>query len=292
MTSARYVALSSLVALVPVLCASAQAAPSSTTAPWLFGIAPRQAQEAHTMAPLARLITQAAGHAIRVWHPSGSWFVYASDVANGRFALTWDGAIFTGWRDKYRGYHPIVRLSGRMRFLVVAPHDTTIHALRGLDGRVVCASPLPNMATMVLMGKTSQIMRPYIAPMGGVAQNYYGLVSGKCQAVILPSLFFDALSPRARSRLRIIYRTHGYPNLALSAGPQVPARSRRQIRHALLSVRGEALAARLFPGHRFVAPTPGAYQPYAHDLSRMTFFHDMILADQPAGHLKKTAITR
>lgn len=275
MKSASRTLVAAFTILLPL--SRAYAAPGSAS--WLFGVAPRQTGEGRSMAPLAQLIARAAGHAVTVWHPVRSWFVYANDAVEGRFALTLDGATFTGWRDRHRGYHPLVRLSGRMRFLVLTPRDSRLRAVRGVDGAVVCASPLPNMATMELLAHTSRFTPPYIAPMGGVKQDYQGLVSGKCQATIVPSSFFQRIPPHARASLRVLYRTHSYPNLTLSAGPQVPASLRRRIRHALLSPQGEALAAHLFPGRHFVVPTPGAYQPYAHDLSRMTFFQAMVTAD-------------
>ena len=265
---ARRAVVAAIIGLLPL---SAQAAP------WVMGVAPRHVRVETRMVPLAAFVARAAGHPVTVWRPGRSWFGYAAHIARGQFALAFDGAIFTGWRDQYRGYHPLVRLSGTMRFVVVTNAVTHgIHAMRDLDGRPVCAAPLPNMATMTLLAKTSRIAPPYIEPMGGIARNYQGLISGYCQAAVLPEGFYDRLTPAVRAGLHVLYRTHTYPNLALSAGPQVPHTVRVRIRRALLSPQGEALAARLFPGRRFVAAAPTDYAPYAGDLQRMAFFQGML----------------
>ena len=246
-------------------------------APWVMAVAPRHASTRATVAPLAAFIAHIADHPVTVWRGGRSWFGYAANVAHGRFALTFDGAIFTAWRDQYRGYHPLVRLSGAMRFLAVTNADTgDIHVMRDLDGRPVCANPLPNMATMALLAKTSPIAAPYIEPMGGIARNYHGLISGDCQAAVLPATFYKHLASSARAKLRVLYRTRAYPNLALSVGPQVPHAVRIRIRRALLSPQGESLAARLFSGKQFVAATPADYAPYAGDLQGMAFFQGML----------------
>ena len=250
---------------------------SAQAAPWVMGVAPRHVRARITMDPLAAFVARAAGHPVTVWHAGPSWFGYAAHIARGQFALAFDGAIFTGWRDQYRGYHPLVRLSGAMRFLVVTNADADdIHTMHDLDGQPVCAAPLPNMATMALLAQTSRVAVPYIEPMGGIARNYQGLVSGYCQAAVLPASFYNQLSPAARADLHVLYRTHAFPNLALSAGPQVPRAVRVRIRRALLSPQGEALAARLFPGRQFVAAAPTDYAPYAGDLQRMAFFQGML----------------
>lgn len=159
-------------------------------------------------------------------------------------------------------------------------------------GKSCAQAPCPIWRPWICWLTPRRSCAPISPRWGGVAQDYQGLASGKCQATVLPSSFFRRIPAHARAALRVIYRTHGYPNLALSAGPQVPASLRARIRRALLSSQGEALAERLFPGRRFIVPTPGTYQPYAHDLSRMTFFRDMVRADQPvSGHLVKTAVT-
>ena len=265
---ARRAVVAAIIGLLPL---SAQAAP------WVMGVAPRHVRVETRMVPLAAFVARAAGHPVTVWHPGRSWFGYAAHIARGQFALAFDGAIFTGWRDQYRGYHPLVRLSGTMRFVVVTNATTRgIHTMRDLDGSPVCAAPLPNMATMALLAKTSRIASPYIEPRGGIARDYQGLVSGYCQAAVLPASFYNRLPSASRADLHVLYRTHTFPNLALSAGPQVPHAARVQIRRALLSPVGEALAARLFPGRRFVATRPTDYAPYAGDLQRMAFFQGML----------------
>ena len=265
---ARRAVVAAIIGLLPL---SAQAAP------WVMGVAPRHVRARIAIAPLAAFVARAAGHPVTVWRPGQSWFGYAAHIARGQFALAFDGAIFTGWRDQYRGYHPLVRLSGTMRFVVVTNAVTHgIHAMRDLDGRAVCAAPLPNMATMALLAKTSHIASPYIEPRGGIARDYQGLVSGYCQAAVLPAHFYNRLPSASRAGLHVLYRTQAFPNLALSAGPQVPHAVRVQIRRALLSPAGEAMAARLFPGRRFVAARPTDYAPYAGDLQRMAFFQGML----------------
>ncbi len=255
---------------------------SAQAAPWVMGVAPRHVRAQTTMIPLAAFVARAAGHPVTVWRAGPSWFGYAAHVARGQFALALDGAIFTGWRDQYRGYHPLVRLSGRMRFLVVTNTDADdIHAMHDLDGRPVCTAPLPNMATMALLAHTSRVAVPYIEPMGGILRNYRGLVGGECQAAVLPASFYNRLPQASRAGLHVLYRTHAFPNLALSAGPQVPHAVRVRIRRALLSPQGEALAARIFPGRRFVAAAPTDYAPYAGDLQRMAFFQGML---KPSTH--------
>jgi hypothetical protein len=268
--TARAAVLSIIVACVPL---SAQAAP------WLMGVAPRHSHASTVYAPLGRFIARAAGHPVKVWRPGRNWFVYANAIVTGRFALAFDGAIFTAWRDQARHYHPLVRLQGPMRFWVVTTGASRdIRRMADLDGRPVCANPLPNMATMILLAQTSPVAVPYIEPMGGIRKDFKGLLGGECQAAIFPSRFVRHLPPAARAGLRVLYKTRAYPNLALSAGPQLTAIQRARIRAALLSPQGEAIARQVFHGARFVPASRAEYAPYAQDLPHMPFFTAMVQA--------------
>ena len=246
---------------------------------WTFSTPPRGPHQRQLYRPLVRYLTQVTGHPIR-FVGTDSWMVYSVDQARGRYTIIFDGPTFTAWRDQHLHYHPVVRLKGSLAFGVVTT-DPTIHTMRQLDGRPVCANALPNLATMVLMHHMLGVARPYLVPQNGIGGDYHGLLAGTCVATVLPIAFLAHHPAAARTKIHVLYQSRAYRNLALSVSPAVPAAMRRRIRVALLSPQGLKILRQVYPGQphvRFRATSAADYIPYESALDHLASYQYMIPA--------------
>jgi len=251
------------------------AAYATSSTPWTFATPPRGSHQRQLYRPLVRYLAQVTGHPVR-FVGTHSWMVYSVNQAQGRYTFVFDGPTFTAWRDEHLHYRPLVRLSGPMAFDIVTTNPK-IQTLRQLDGRVVCANALPNLATMVLMRHVSNIDGPYLLPQHGIAGDYRGIMTHTCVATILPAAFMASVGSSRFAHT--IYTSRPYRNLALSTSPRVPAGLRRRIRDALLGPRGLQILRQLYPRQpnvRFRYATVANYAPYAAALDHLAGFQDMI----------------
>lgn len=268
--------LSRLIGTVLAVCLlTTTAAYAASSASWTFASPPRGSHQRRLYHPLVRYLAQVTGHPIR-FVGTRSWMVYSVDQAQGRYTFVFDGPTFTGWRDTHLYYRPLVRLSGPLAFDIVTINPK-IQRLQQLDGRVVCAAALPNLATMVLMRHLSNINEPYLLRQHGIIGDYRGVITHACTATIVPALF---MAGRATSRsVHVLYTSRPYRNLALSVSPQVPAGLRERIRAALLSAKGLQVLRHMYPRQphmRFRPASVADYAPYAAALDHLPSFQYMI----------------
>ncbi len=244
---------------------------------WTFLTPPRGPHQRQLYRPLVRYLAQVTGHPIR-FVGAHSWMVYSVDQASGRYTMIFDGPTFTAWRDQHLHYRPVVRLGGYLTFDVVTT-DPAIRRMRQLDGQPICANTLPNLATMVLMRQMSKVSRPYLIPQRGIVGDYHGLLAETCVATVLPTEFLAHRPAPARAKIRVLYQSHAYRNLALSVSPAVHATLRQRIRAALLSPQGLKILRQVYPGqpHARFRPTSAAdYTMYESALDHLSSYQYMI----------------
>ena len=253
------------------------AALTRTRKPWLFGTPPGGSVrvEKALFQSIAAYLTRVTGHPI-VFQPATNWLTYSEDVAKGKYELVFDGPHFTSWRDHYLGDAPLVRLPGRSAYAVVTRRSEPITKLAQLTGRSVCADSPPSLATLLLLGKFSDVSRqPFLVVVHSWAQGLHGLMTNHCDAAIVPMARLQSL-PRARAaRVRVLYRTKGYPSRAISASPKIPADIQSRIREALLSPVGERVTQALRRAHGarlFVPANRREYAGLSHLLANTLYF--------------------
>lgn len=257
--------------------ASHSAALARTRKPWLFGTPPGGSVrvERALFQPIAAYLTRVTGHPI-VFRPATNWLTYSQDVATGKYGLVFDGPHFTSWRDHYLGDAPLVRLPGLSSYAVVTRRNEQVTKLTQLTGRSVCANSPPSLATLLLLGKFSDVSRqPFLVVVRSWAQGLHGLMTNRCDAAIVPMARLQSLPKAQAAGVRVLYRTKAYPSRAISAGPQIPADIQARIRAALLSPVGERVTQPLRRAHGarlFVPANRHEYAGLSHLLANTLYF--------------------
>lgn len=284
-----------LVAAGPVLARAAHSVPASyvhrlhghdgasgailarARKPWLFGTPPGSsvAMEKKLFQPIATYLTRVTGHRI-VFQPATNWLTYSQNVSEGKYDLVFDGPHFTSWRDHYLGDVPLVRLPGRSGYAVVTRRNEPITRLSQLTGRSVCASSPPSLATLLLLGKFSNVTRqPFLVVVHSWLQGVHKLATNQCDATIVPMARVKALRAAKADAIRVLYRTKAYPSRAISVGPQIPANIQARIRAALLSPSGATATKALRRANGAGLFLPANRQEYAglsHFLANTLYF--------------------
>lgn len=271
--------LSAIALGITPLASWAALAPSNS--PWRFAMAPqyRTDRSYHkVVVPLTAFLQKALHHSLQDQAFNQSWFAYAYRIKTPHFAVTWDGPQFVAWRDAYAGYHPVVRLNHNLTFVLISRAGSHVKTVHDIDGETVCATNMPNLATLVISQKTSVVNRPYIVIKQGPQEDIQGLLAHQCVATAVPE---DFLTKAVAKRVNLIAISRTYPGMTLSVGPMVTASARAHLRAALLSPSGERLAQRLFQG-RFIAAHAITYQPYINMLATSSIFNNLLGTHDPA----------
>lgn len=210
---------------------------------------PRESPEAarKLYAPLAALLTRTLGRPVRYEYP-GSWFKYQQDMREGRLDIVFDGPHFVSWRIAHLDHHPLVRLPGKLRFLLLTRADNeNIQGPDDLVGRVICGISPPHLSTLsILAHYHNPVRQPRIkgirGGMGKVLEA--GLHNGKCDAFVLRSAFYrKKVKPALQAQMRILYTSPAMPNQALTvAGHRISDAERETLRE-WLTVRSEGKQA-------------------------------------------------
>ncbi len=251
--------------------------PRRARTPWLFGTPPGRsvAAEKALFRPIAAYLTRVTGHQI-VFQPATNWLTYSQDVSQGKYDLVFDGPHFTSWRDHYLGDVPLVRLPGSSGYAVITRRNEPMTKLAQLTGRSVCAASPPSLATLLLLGKFSDVTRqPFLVVVHSWLQGFHGLMAHRCDATLVPMAGLESLPPGEARAIRVLYRTKAYPSRAISAGPEIPAALQARIREALLSPAGEQAtqSLRRADGARlFVPANRREYAGLSHLLAHTLYF--------------------
>lgn len=230
---------------------------------YVFAFPPRDAAtKAHeTYEPIAALLSRTTGKRIVVRY-TDNWLTYQRDMKADTHDLVFDAPAFIGWRAAKFGHVPLVKLQGELTFsVVVNKDDQRIRQMRDLAGRQICAFPPPNMATLFLYDQFDNPARqPAIVHINNFKDAYQGLLTGRCQAAVIPSMMVQKLDQA--NVTRVIYQSARYPSPGFSASTRIPPELRKKIVAALLSPDGVAATATLraaFGGQNLVEVTGNEY---------------------------------
>lgn len=193
--------------------------------------------------PIASYLTETTGQRFEFAYVA-DFLEYQARMRKGEFDLVWDGPHFAGWRMESLAHQALVR-APQQNVLVIVERVESNSAITKLAGHRVCAHEPPNFATLLLQSLfTNPSRQPIIVPINGWKAAYDGVITGRCEAAILPRASLDKFD-RARLHVRVIYEAHPFPNLTFTAGARIDAGLRELIVSKLLSPDGFAATAAL-----------------------------------------------
>jgi ABC-type phosphate/phosphonate transport system substrate-binding protein len=203
----------------------------------LLGAPPRDSAEegAKRFGPVAEYLSQVLGRKVVYKHPT-TWGGYQADMQRGRYDLVFDGPHFNGWRVEKLQHNVLVKLPGEFVYTAVVRRDNaTVHHIKQLAGRKICAHAPPNLGTLMMYNEFDNPARqPVVIVTDGYDNIYRALQEGKCEAAMLP-LKHVQKHDKNGERTRIVFKNRALPQQAFSAGPRLSAAEQAKIAEALLS---------------------------------------------------------
>ncbi len=223
--------------------------------------------------PIADFLTRKTNHTFTYKHPD-NWLSYMKGMRMGEYDLAFDGPHFVSWRVAALQHTPLVRLPGKLVFVVISRKDNAKAAtLKELAGRPICGHAPPNLATLTMQDQFQNPARqPSVVVVRGFKNVYKAMLKGKCDAAVIPAKVYDKLNKKdEQKQTQILFRSTGLPHQAISASPKIPEDVQQAIRAALLSPEGVAatknLRKRFAGGKEMIATDRADYEGYGFLLS-------------------------
>lgn len=207
-------------------------------APLIFSAPPREnAEDSRRIYwPIARYLAQTLGRPVVYEYP-GTWGVYRTRMLKGEYDIVFDGPHFNSYRADRLGHEILARLPGYTQFAVVARHDLVFKGVDRMGGRTFCAFAPPNLGTLVLQSLfENPVRQPTIISRDSWQQIHDGVVSGRCDAGVLPITIWKQLNTKELTRQ--IFVSDELPGQAFSAGPRLSPGERQRLAAALLNPEG------------------------------------------------------
>jgi ABC-type phosphate/phosphonate transport system substrate-binding protein len=220
--------------------------------------------EADVYQPVAAYLSSAIGKRIE-YRNYDNWLTYQDRMRRGEYDIVFDGPAFIGWRMNKLGHEPIVRLPGKLAFVVMVKKDNDkIGAVKDLAGRTVCGLAPPNLATLTVLSQFDNPARqPLVIEVKSFKEAYDGVVSGKCMAAILRDNVFASLD-KDKNAGKVVYKSDGIANQGFSVSPRVSDSDRAKIAQALVAPEAQQRMKEFFErynkGKELVKATRDEYQ--------------------------------
>ncbi len=227
---------------------SATVMSTKVSAAVIFSAAPIGEQEdaIQTFAPLAKYLEEIIGEKVVYQHPA-NWNDYSINMRNGKYDIVFDAPHFGSWRIKNINHTPIVRLPGKLGYVILAKKSNeNLNTLRDLLGVKICALESPRLGTMTVYRLFSNpVFMPQIREVkGNFIDVYNELKSGKCEAAVLQDITYQHLIPAEKREVKVITKSAQMPQRTLTIGPKL-LNKRRLIADKLMSSKGTRAAAKL-----------------------------------------------
>ena len=185
--------------------------------------------------PLTALLSRNTGKEFVYRYPA-NWPSYIQNMRLSKYHLLFDEPHIVSWRVENLQHTPILKLSGKLNFVIVArDRDSTIVQLADLAGYAVCAHSPPMMESLILFAQfVNPSRQPQLYQIESPAAGFTNLLAGNCRGAVLPTRLYDTLS-EGDNTTRVLYLSASFPNWALSSGPTVTQDMRTQIRNIVLA---------------------------------------------------------
>lgn len=221
---------------------------SAFSADLILSAPPRENPERglKTYGPLAAYLTKLFGTKVTYKHP-GRWITYQRDMRNDKYDIVLDGPHFSSWRIAHLGHEPIVKLPGKLVFLLLADKSNAkIDSPSKLIGKRICAIAPPHLSTMSIMSHfQNPVRQPIIKGIeGGMKATAKAFFSKKarCEALVLRNVYLrKKVKKEDQNSLKVLLTSKAMPNQALTASKRVSAELKEKMRRELS--RGKGIAS-------------------------------------------------
>lgn len=255
--------------------------PMLANAELIFSAPPRESMQAgeKLYGPLAEHLSKLLGEKVVYQYPK-NWLQYQRDLRKGVYDIVFDGPHFVSWRLAHLEHQVLVKLPGELEFVVVVKKDDdSLKKPSDLIGKRICAIPPPNLATLTVIDLFhNPVRQPVIwGVKGGYPQVFKSFQKGTCVAAVFRTTFFEKkISPEQRKNLRILHKSKGLPNQAITVGKKVGLQDKRKIIRSLTLGKGkraiESIAKR-FGGEKssFITASQDEYKKQTELLEGVVF---------------------
>jgi len=220
--------------------------PGIASAEYIFTAPPRETKEAgeKVYGPLAKHLTALLNEKVSYQHP-GNWRKYKKEMQKGSYDIVFDGPHFAAWRLEKQQALPVVKLPGKLTFVLVTRKELKITDKKQLVGRKVCSLPSPNLGAMTVYSMyPNQMSQPkFTFVKGGMAKVADHVNKGKCDAAILRKGYFSKkMSQAMRDNLKVVAVSQAYVNQGVTLNARIPADKRKLIIESLTTGEGKKAA--------------------------------------------------
>ena len=219
------------------------------SAPLIFSAPPRESAEAgmKLYGPIAAYLSKLFGETVTYVHP-GNWLKYQREMRNGKYDIVVDGPHFAAWRIAHLGHEAIVKLPGRLQFMLLADkNNSDLDTADKLIGKRICGISPPHLSTLsVLDNYRNPVRQPIIKGIkGGMGKVLKAYFSGKsnCSAMVLRNKFFKKkVKKEQREKLKVLFLSKSMPNQTITVSKRVSVVLKDKMRHELTKGAGVASA--------------------------------------------------
>lgn len=203
---------------------------------------PRESAEAgaKVYGPLAEFLTGVLGKPVVYEHPR-NWPTYAHKMRHGEYDLMFDAPHFAAWRFDKQGAKPLVRLPGKISFVLVARvSDTKIQSTDDLIGKRVCMLPSPSLGALSAYALyPNPAQQPEFHSMRSWVEVAEAVASGECRAgVVRKNDFQHVISADVRNNIKVVGETPELTNQGITVSDRVSDGDRKKMLAALTGPQG------------------------------------------------------
>lgn len=222
--------------------------------------------------PIADYLTKLLGVPVTYEHP-GNWLNYQREMRNDKYDIVFDGPHFIAWRIAHLGHEAIVKLPGKLQFILVTGKDNDKYNHPDtLIGKQICGISPPNLSTLSILDYyRNPVRQPVIKGIkGGMGKVFKSYAAGNkgCDAAVLRTAFYSKkLKPEQRDSLKILYTSKAMPNQGISVSKRLSTELKNKIRNGLTvgaGVDSTKGTLKRFGGKAksFIPAAPGEYDGY------------------------------
>ena len=267
---------------------------TASAAEYIFTAPPREkAKEGKELyGPIAQFLSDTTGHTFTYKHPD-NWLSYMKAMRMGEYDVVFDGPHLVSWRVAALQHTPLVRLPGKLEFVVISRKDNEhVKKLEDLAGKSICGHAPPNLATLTMQDQFQNPARqPRVEVIRGFANVYKAMLAEKCEAAVIPAKVYKKLNAEdEQKQTQVLFQSIGLPHQAISVASRISESDQQAIRKALLSREGiaatEKLRKRFAGGKEMIATDRVEYEGYGYLMSDFWGFD--LTDDEPAEEIAGT----
>lgn len=212
----------------------------------IFSAPPRETPEAgdKMYGPIASHLSEALGVKVKYLHP-GNWLNYQREMRSDKYDIIFDGPHFIAWREAHLGHEAIVKLPGKLQFILVTDkNNNQLNKPDDLIGKNICGISPPNLSTLsVLDFYRNPVRQPVIrgikGGMGKVFKSFSTKDKQNCDAAVLRTAFHDKkLNDQQRATLKTLFTSKAMPNQGISVSNRVSPELKLRIKTSLTETKG------------------------------------------------------